>query len=60
MAEAIQEQEEHIKRQASCDGHLGLAHQWDTFADTPGRFYQACWRCRVTKTAEDYRIKSGP
>ena len=66
VAEAIASQEEHIRRVRSCtginnshaDASPGLSHSWDTFATAPGGpKYQACWRCRVTRTREDYAIK---
>jgi hypothetical protein len=59
IAEAIAEQEEHIKRQTSCGGVIGRSHRWDRFAAKPGMYYEACWRCRVTRTSEDHRIKLG-
>lgn len=57
VPEAIAEQEEYIKRVHSCNGVLGLSHSWERFAAAPGVYYQACWRCQVTKTGEDYERK---
>lgn len=53
------EQEEHLKRQRSCNAHPGLGHSWDTFSTRPGGpTYQACFRCRVTATQADYHTKT--
>lgn len=66
VAEAIAQQEEHIKRSTSCTGinnshagsRPGLNHSWDTFSAAPGGpTFQACWRCRATKTDADYQVK---
>lgn len=57
VPEAIAEQEEYLKRMRSCGDVLGSAHRWDTFSAAPGASYEACWRCRVTKTPADYATK---
>lgn len=66
IREAIAKQEEYIKRRGSCTfpgedrPRVGLPHSWETFSTVPGGpTYQACFRCRVTRTAEDYQIKLG-
>lgn len=59
IAEAIAEQEEHIKRTQSCQDRRGQAHSYDQFSATPGKHHRQCWRCGVTETAEDYAIKRG-
>lgn len=67
VAQAIAEQEEYVKRWRSCAGidgshadAVGLPHSWDTYSTAPGGpKYQACWRCRVTRTREDYEVKVG-
>lgn len=62
IEEAIAEQEEHIKRQASCCGVLGLPHQFHNFVE-PNKnrqrndYYLACVRCSVTQSAKDFRVK---
>lgn len=67
VAQAIAEQEEHLRRVRSCtgingshaDAHPGLSHSWDSFSTAPGGpKYEACWRCRVTRTPADYAIKT--
>lgn len=63
IAEAIAQQEEHIKRSLSCGGRgTMLSHSWATFSAAPGGpTYEACWRagCRVTRTDDDYQRKIG-
>lgn len=55
VAEAIAEQEEHIKRVTSCKGVVGMAHSFDTFSMGPSKAkVRKCWRCGVTETPEDY------
>jgi len=57
VPEAVAQQEEHIRRQSSCEGRLYVSHSWDTFSPRPGVFIQACWRCKVTRTDADYQTK---
>jgi hypothetical protein len=59
VKDAIAEQEELIKRLASCEGIAGARHHWASYADEPGRHYQRCGVCGVTRTREDYAIKKG-
>lgn len=59
VPEAIAEQEEYIRRISSCQGVIGLPHTFERFAAAPGVYYNACTRCRVTQTREDYAIKNG-
>jgi hypothetical protein len=58
VPEAIAEQEEYIRRISSCTGVLGLPHAYERFAAASGVYYNACTRCRVTQTREDYERKS--
>lgn len=57
VPEAIAEQEEGLKRWKSCLGQLGLPHTWQTVSEPGGLEYEACVRCQVTRTPEDYRTK---
>lgn len=64
VPEAIAQQEEHVKRSKSCTGingshpGVGLSHSWDLYSTAPGGpKYEACWRCRVTKTDADYQTR---
>lgn len=58
IAEAIAQQEEYLKRIRTCSAGRFLPHAWETYSTAPGGpKYQACWRCKVTKTDEDYQIK---
>ena len=62
---AIAQQEEHLRRIQSCTGGdypnatVGMAHSWEAFSLRPGVTIQQCWRCKVTKTDEDYQRKTG-
>lgn len=66
VAEAIAQQEEHLRRVRCCSGSreksepvIGLAHSWDQFSPAPGASpYQACWRCGVTRTLEDWERRT--
>lgn len=67
VPDAIAQQEEYLKRSASCSGtsdpnasaRVGMSHSWDTYSTAPnGPKYDACWRCRVTKTDADHQIKT--
>lgn len=49
VREAIEAQEEHIKRSRSCRGQVGRTHRF-TAADT----WEACTNCGVTRTPADY------
>lgn len=68
IAEAIAQQEEHLRRSRSCSGSptrtdpvVGMSHSWDRYSPAPGHeTYQACWRCRVTRTDEDWQRKVAP
>jgi hypothetical protein len=58
VSDAIASQEEHIKRVSSCTGVVGVYHRWAMF-DNPktGKSYEACSRCSVSATPDDYAIK---
>lgn len=68
ITEAVAQQEEDLRRSRSCTGGsgktrpmIGLAHSWDRFSPAPGhKIYEACWRCGVTRTDEDYQRKLAP
>lgn len=63
ITDAIAQQEEYLRRRRECSGSaecvepvLGLSHSWETFSTAPdGPSYQACWRCRVTRSDEDFQ-----
>lgn len=64
VPEAIAQQEEHIKRNTSCQGALGRPHSYRTFGvpSLDGTIagsatYQACIVCGVTETEADYRAR---
>lgn len=63
VPEAIAQQEEYLKRRASCSPDRwpnGFnEHRWDRFHKLDDQFYEACFICRVTKTDADYQIKVG-
>lgn len=54
---AIAQQEEHIKRNTSCNGVYLQSHSWDWFSPKPGVRIEQCFRCKVTRTDEDYQKK---
>jgi len=56
VREAIAQQEEYIKRRRPC-AETGGDHSWDWFSSRPGVRVEMCWRCRVTRTDEDYQRK---
>jgi ribosomal protein L37AE/L43A len=55
VAEAIAEQEEHIKRSTSCQGQVGRAHH---FEHVPSGLWIECTTCAVTLTRGDYATKT--
>ena len=62
---AITEQEEHIKRQSSCNGVVGQAHHFRPYGKrdkTEPRnrvsLWSQCTICGVTETARDYESKT--
>ena len=65
IAEAIAEQEEHIRRVQSCRGVsgnlvVGSAHQWRRHGNPRTKAaFEACVLCGVTRTREDYAARKG-
>lgn len=58
IREAMTLQDEHIKRSTSCTGVIGVYHRWARFEnEKTGKSYEACSRCQVTGTSDDYAIK---
>lgn len=50
---AIAEQEDHIKRESSCKGQVGLPHAWRDFKGpaeyTGTEQFKRCTRCLISK-----------
>jgi hypothetical protein len=55
VREAIAQQEEHLARSRTCQGLDATGHSWDWFSPRPGVRVEQCWRCRVTRTDDDYQ-----
>jgi hypothetical protein len=58
IREAVALQDERMKRGSPCGGVIGIYHRWARF-DNPktGKSYEACSRCSVSGTSDDYAIK---
>jgi hypothetical protein len=58
IREAIEEQEEHIKRVSSCRGERGVSHSFRMFGTRVGHtrkyLYSACVVCGVTEHGRDF------
>jgi hypothetical protein len=56
---ALAAQEEHIKRERSCMGVVGLAHGFRRFGNpsNPKVVWSQCIVCNLTETNDDYEIK---
>jgi hypothetical protein len=60
VREAIAQQEEYLRRIHPCPATDG-DHSWDRYSPAPGhQTYEACWRCRATRTDDDYQRKTTP
>jgi hypothetical protein len=59
VKEAIASQEEHIKRQKSCQSVIGKAHSFRPHGNPKSKSaWSECIVCGVTETVDDYATKT--